>query len=318
MPGARPEGKDGRNGWVRAYAGRITALGGPTCPTKVPAEGTNPCTQSSFATKNAFYVLQDLSESIVGSRGPQQDAADGLLQPITYDLLQSLIELLERPEILRLHAVQFHLKIRALCREVERVFNVLVDTGAQVSLVKAGRLPPECLTASWRPVRPKVANGQYMVGGTNEPEIALQFVHHCELSCPDLGMEILLKEKFYDAQMDWDMIVGYDYMMETDSGALPAQASMTLYQGDQYWWLSSPEHHVECQWIQLQLHQLDVAALGTEPVGPTYQEYGVKPEVGKRVAAELGASDLALDAFSPGTSTHLWVCEKYLSAQDCA
>ena len=30
--------------------------------------------------------------------------------------------------------------------------------------------------------------------------------------------------------MDWDMIVGYDFMMDTDSGVLQAQASMTLYQ----------------------------------------------------------------------------------------
>ena len=37
--------------------------------------------------------------------------------------------------------------------------------------------------------------------------------------------------------------------METDTGVLPAQASMTLYQDDQLSWLSLPEHHVECQWI---------------------------------------------------------------------
>ena len=30
-------------------------------------EGTNPCTRPSFATKNVFDVLQDLSESIGGS-----------------------------------------------------------------------------------------------------------------------------------------------------------------------------------------------------------------------------------------------------------
>ena len=76
---------------------------------------------------------------------------------------------MERPDILSLQAVrcvgrelQLHLKIRALCSEVERVFNVLVDTGARVNLVKAGLLPPECLTASRRSVRLKVANGQYM------------------------------------------------------------------------------------------------------------------------------------------------------------
>ena len=209
MPGARPEGKNSCNGWVRANAGGITAQGGPTCPTKVPGEGANPYTQSSFATKNVFHVLQDLSKSIGGSPGPQLDAADGLLQPITHDMHQSLIDLLERPDILSLHAVrrvgrkrQLHLKIRSLCGEVEGVLNVLVDTGAQVSLVKAGLLPQECLTASRRPVRLKSANGQYMDGGTKEAEIALQFLNHRELSRPDLGKEILLKRKFYEAQMD--------------------------------------------------------------------------------------------------------------------
>ena len=78
MPGARPEGENSCNGWVRANAGGGGG-GGPTCPTKVPAEGTNTCTQSSFATKNVFDVLQDLSESMRGSPGPKLDAADGLL-----------------------------------------------------------------------------------------------------------------------------------------------------------------------------------------------------------------------------------------------
>ena len=92
------------------------------------SEGTNPCTRPSFATKNVFDVLQDLSESIGGSPGPQLDAADGQPEPIVHDLHQSLVELLERPEILSLHAVrrvgrerQLHLKVRALCGEVEKV-----------------------------------------------------------------------------------------------------------------------------------------------------------------------------------------------------
>ena len=214
--------------------------------------------------------------------------------------------------------LQLHLKLRALCGVVEKVFDVLVDTGAQVSLVKAGLLPPECLTDSRKPVRLKVANGQYMVGGTKEAAIGLQFVNHRELSRPDLGKEILLQGCFYEAEMDWDMIVGYDFMMETDSGVLPAQASMTLYQDDQLSWLSSPEHHVECQWIHLERNQLEVAALGTEPTGPANQEYGVMREVASRVVADLGASDLALDAVFSGTSAHLRVCEKYWSAQDSA
>ena len=93
---------------------------------------------------------------------------------------------------------QLHLKVRALCGEVEKVFDVLVDTGAQVSLVKAGLLPPECLTDSRKPVSLKVANGQYMVGRTKEAAIGLQFVNHRELSRPDLGKEILLQGRFYE------------------------------------------------------------------------------------------------------------------------
>ena len=234
-PGRAPKTKDSRSGRVRA------------------SEGTNPCTRPSFATKNVFDVLQDLSESIGGSPGPQLDAADGQPEPIVHDLHQSLIELLERPEILSLHAVrrlgrerQLHLKVRALCGELEKVFDVLVDTGAQVSLVKAGLLPPECLAGSRKPVRLKVAKSQYMVGGTKEAAIGLQLVNHRELSRPDLSKEILLQGRFYEAEMDLDMIVGYDFMMETDAGVLLAQASMTLYQDDQLSWLSSPEHHVEC------------------------------------------------------------------------
>ena len=147
-PGPAPKAKDSRSGGVRA------------------SEGTNPCTRPSFATKNVFDVLHDLSESIGGSPGPQLDAADGQPEPIVHDLHQSLVELLERPEILSLHPVrrvgrkrQLHLKVPALCGEVEKVFDVLVDTGAQVSLVKAGLLPPECLTDSRKPVRLKMANG---------------------------------------------------------------------------------------------------------------------------------------------------------------
>ena len=133
--------------------------------------------------------------------------------PIVHDLHQSLIEHLERPEFLSLHAVrrvgrerQLHLKVRALCGEGEKVFDVLVNTGAQVSLVKAGLLPPECLTDSRKPVGLKVANGQYRVGGTKEAAIGLQLVNHRELSRPDLGKEILLQGRFYEAEMDWDMI----------------------------------------------------------------------------------------------------------------
>ena len=121
--GGRPGPAPSRGGGVRA------------------SEGTNPCTRPSFATKNVFDVLQDLSESIGGSPGPQLDAADGQPEPIVHDLHQLLVELLERLEILSLHAVrrvgrerQLHLKVRALCGEVEKVFDVFGRHGSSSQL----------------------------------------------------------------------------------------------------------------------------------------------------------------------------------------
>ena len=87
-PGPAPKTKDSRSGRVGA------------------SEGTNPCTRPSFATKNVFDVPQDLYESIGGSPRPQLDAADGQPEPIVHDLHQSLVELLELPEILSLQAVR--------------------------------------------------------------------------------------------------------------------------------------------------------------------------------------------------------------------
>ena len=47
-----------------------------------------------------------------------------------------------------------------------------------------------------------------MVGGRNEVRIALHFVNHREPNRLDLGKKVLLNERFYEAQMDCDMIVG--------------------------------------------------------------------------------------------------------------
>ena len=46
--------------------------------------------------------------------------------------------------------------------------DVLVDTGAQVSLVRRGLFKEESLQPSCRPVRLKVANGEIMGGGNHE------------------------------------------------------------------------------------------------------------------------------------------------------
>ena len=61
-----------------------------------------------------------------------------------------------------------HLKVRVMCGPREVVGDVLVDAGAQVSLVQKKLFPAKCLKDSDQPVRLKVAHGEIMGGGCRE------------------------------------------------------------------------------------------------------------------------------------------------------
>ena len=69
------------------------------------------------------------------------------------------LEVLMHPDVVELHAVrgvhtphgderQLHLKVRVRCGREEKVVDVLVDTGAQVSLVRRGLFKKELLQPS--------------------------------------------------------------------------------------------------------------------------------------------------------------------------
>ena len=68
-----------------------------------------------------------------------------------------------------------------MCGRKEVIADVLVDTGAQVSLLRNGLFPDTCLKSSDRPVRLKAANGGIMGGGAREAELGLEFWEHDRL-----------------------------------------------------------------------------------------------------------------------------------------
>ena len=172
-------------------------------------------------------------------------AADGQ-EPITHALHQHLVELLNHPDKLNLYEVhevgdskQLHLRIRVTCGDVKRIADVLVGPGRQVSVVRSEFLPEESLRASAGPVRLRVANRQYMVGGRMECHMNFGFINHLELSKPEKGKLVKLSGGFSEAVMEWDLILGFEFIAGTNSGIQPAQCSMTLYEGDRLSWLSS-------------------------------------------------------------------------------
>ena len=156
----------------------------------------------SFATPNPWSALP--REVYVGKeRGKKEGATtespvDGQDQPRIYTIRDHTLEVLMHPDVLELHAVrvvhtphgderQLHLKSRVRCGQEESSVDVLVDRGAQVSLVRRGLFKEESLQPSRRPVRLKVANGEIMSGGTHEATISMEFWEHERLNRPDLA-----------------------------------------------------------------------------------------------------------------------------------
>ena len=170
----------------------------------------------SFATPNPWCALP--REVYVGKgRGKKEGATtkspvDGQDQPKIYTIRDHTLEVLMHPDVLELHAVrvvhtphgderQLHLKVRVRCGQEELVVDVLVDTGAQVSLVRRGLFKEEFLQPSRIPVRLKVANGEIMGGGTHEATISMEFWEHERLNRPDLAKRSTLSGNFYVADI---------------------------------------------------------------------------------------------------------------------
>ena len=127
----------------------------------------------SFATPNPWSALP--TEVYVGKGSGKREGATTESpvawqdQPKIYTILDHTLEVLMHPDVLEFHAVrvvhtphgderQLHLKVRVRCGQEELVVDVLVDTDAQVSLVRRWLFKEESLQPSRRPARLKVAN----------------------------------------------------------------------------------------------------------------------------------------------------------------
>ena len=117
----------------------------------------------SFATPNPWSALP--REVHVGTGHGKKEGAttespvDGQDQPKIYTIRDHTLEVVMHPDVLELHAVrvvhtphgderQLHLKVRVRCGREEKVVDVLVDTGAQVSLVRRGLFKEESCNPS--------------------------------------------------------------------------------------------------------------------------------------------------------------------------
>ena len=191
-----------------------------------------------------------------------------------------------------------------------------MDSGARVNLVSTGLFPASSIKTSPDLVRLKVADGQYMVGGGTDLHPEMEFLNHEELSRPDKGKRVSLVGTFYEAHMDWDFIIGYDFMVATDTGVQPAQSSMTLYKDDRLSWLSAHLALEERNWAHAEREQLCRAVRAVKSCQRPLDEYGFTPEALDEAVAESGAGEPSVDALSLAYSKRLRLCKTYWHTQD--
>ena len=130
---------------------------------------------------------------------------------------------------------QLHLSVSGVSSAgEERVFEILVDTGDQVSLVCRGLLSSQSLRRSAAPVTLRVANGEIMEGGLHEAQISLEFIRLEQLSRPNLGQNHQIKGLFYEAdQLEWDMIMDFDFRDMTHARVLPHRHTLLVEDAEQ-------------------------------------------------------------------------------------
>ena len=189
---------------------------------------------------------------------------------------------------------------------------------AKVSLVRTGLLSASCIKTSPDPVRLKVANGQYMGGGSTEVHLEMEFLNHEELSRPDKGKSATLVGTFYEAEWDWHVIIRYDFMAATDTGVQPAQSSIPLCKDDCLSWLSAHPAFEESHWAHAEREQLCRAVRAVKPCQRPLDEYGFTPEAFQEAVAGFGADEPSVDAFSSAYSESLRLCKTYWPTKDSA
>ena len=104
-------------------------------------------------------------------------------------------------------------------RREKRHINVLVDTGAQVNLVRKGLIREEHLRKAQDTVRLVTANGAVMEGGGIETELCLLFRKRAVDSVEE--GEHTIWGAFYEADIQVDAIVSCPWIFKNKLAVIP-------------------------------------------------------------------------------------------------
>ena len=163
-----------------------------------------------------------------------------------------------------------------------------------------------------------------MGGGTHEATISMEFREHERLNRPDLAKRSTLSGNFYVADItDWDMIMGYDFMVGNAIGALPHRATLVGEDDECLTWLSTDYACGSSQWNGEEEDRIvqAVQAVGAKPRGDRrvqLTEYGMALQVYARMIQTLGAEAPETDVFASWDAPLLRKCRRHWHRGDPA
>ena len=108
----------------------------------------------------------------------------------------------------------------------ERFLKILVDTGAEINLIKKNLIPEHLFYLVKKPLKFQTANGQILAGGTKCTKLTLQL----QLERNDaLTIEkVEYEAEFYEAQIQADAILSYPWLAQTKLGIFPHHHALVL------------------------------------------------------------------------------------------
>ena len=152
----------------------------------------------------------------------------------------------------------------------------------------------------------------------------MEFWEHERLNRPDLAKRSTLSGNFYVADItDWDMIMGYDFMVGNAIGALPHRATMVREDNECLTWLSTDYACGSSQWNAEEEDRIvrAVQAVGAKSRGDRgvqLTQYGMAPQVYARMIQTLGAEASETDVFASWDAPLLRKCRRHWHRGDSA
>ena len=104
---------------------------------------------------------------------------------------------------------------------------LLIDTGAEVCLIKQGLLPSELFSESQRPMRLLAANNQRLPGGTREIVVSICLRGmDSETNCE---MEMEIPTRLYEAGISEDILLSYAWLVTRNLDVLSAKHGLCAH-----------------------------------------------------------------------------------------